>query len=110
MCRRRSASAISSTWGDALTTCETSTVGGLTWRMPTIRELESIVDDRLSMPVVDYVYFTDSIADLNRPYWSATTIFSNSAKAWGKYFFNGEIHSTTTYAGKGFPGAVSCVR
>jgi hypothetical protein len=76
--------------------------------LPSIRELATLVDDTRNAPVIDSSMFNDSLADLNRVYWSSTTIYTNPLSAWGVYFRDGQI--PTAQMSKTAPGAVRCVR
>ena len=59
------------TWKDALAYCEKLNLGGhKDWRLPTMKELESIVDFRYSRPSIDTEYFPDTQSSF---YWSSNT-------------------------------------
>jgi hypothetical protein len=67
-----------STWQDALLYCESLDLGGSTdWRLPNVRELQSLVDCGRIQPCVDPVFSTFS-----GHYWSSTSGFGNPADAW----------------------------
>ena len=91
-----------STWRNALSTCEALELAGQTdWRLPDIRELQSIVDDRKSFPAVPSAFSANE-----ENYWSATTDAQFSGDAWYVYFGSG-------FAGNGSkenPYRVRCVR
>ena len=57
------------------------------WRMPTRRELHSIVDrSRENPPAIDAAYFPRTV---NNWYWSASPYAPNAGSAWYVYFDNG---------------------
>ena len=77
------------TWEDAISYCEgLSLAGNDNWRLPNIKELESITDDTLSYPIIDTNFFPDAYAS---SYWSSTTYASTSSYAWPVFFSNGHV-------------------
>ncbi|MBK9440632.1 MAG: DUF1566 domain-containing protein [Comamonadaceae bacterium] len=56
------------------------------WRMPNIRELQSIVDRTVSDPSIDTVAFVNTPA---AHFWSASASANESINAWRVGFFNG---------------------
>jgi len=91
----------SMTWEDAISYCEGLTLAGHTdWRLPNIKELESITDDNID---IDTNFFPDVNAS---HYWSSTTRASDSSIAWFVNFSYGQVaryyKSTSNY--------VRCVR
>lgn len=81
-------------WEKALTRCERSTFGGYTdWRLPTINELQSLVDYSLSGPSINTTYFPDRSS---WSYWSSTTAahaYYTTDTAKGVYFHYGHTIS-----------------
>jgi hypothetical protein len=74
------------TWANAITTCESLTLGGYSdWRLPNIRELKSIVDRTRYNPAIspNFTAIDSSV------YWSSTTVASGSSYAWRVYFGGG---------------------
>ncbi|MGD9732770.1 MAG: DUF1566 domain-containing protein [Desulfamplus sp.] len=92
------------TWKDALSYCENLNLGGYTdWRLPTIKELLSIVDYSLYNPAIDTNIFKDTFAYF---YWSSTTDSNYTYSAWGVSFSTGDSYSP----GKGSNNYVRAVR
>lgn len=75
-------------WQAALDQCENLTAAEYTdWRAPTIKELESILDDTENDPVVDPIFFPETTSS---DYWSSTTYASSLNSTWGINFTDGE--------------------
>ncbi len=68
------------TWEEALTYADTlSHAGRGDWRLPNIKELRSINDERVSGPSFDTLVFGPGG---DRKVWSSTTLPNQTAKAW----------------------------
>ena len=94
----------SNSWEDAIGYCENLSLGGHTdWRLPNIKELESITDDSFDAPVIDTNYFPNAQRSL---YWSSTTFASMSSYAYYIDFTSGRIY----YYAKWVPFYTRCVR
>ncbi|MBI3903053.1 MAG: DUF1566 domain-containing protein [Nitrosomonadales bacterium] len=61
------------------------------WRLPSVKELASIVDRGLSNPATDSVTFPGLQADW---YWSSTPYTGASSLAWGVTFRDGSVAAT----------------
>jgi len=75
------------TWQQALRYCDVLELGGHDdWRMPSIREMQSIVDDTRSAPALDPVF--DSGRTATGFYWTGTTASWLASGAWvvGPYY------------------------
>lgn len=84
----RSAAATAMTWKEALAWCDDLTLAGYDdWRLPTIKELASIVEIGGASPAVDTSYFPDTLLAY---YWSSTTNDYYPDDAWLINFSNGE--------------------
>ncbi len=84
------------TWEAAISYCDGLNLAGKSdWRLPNIRELESITDDSKSNPVIDITAIpgTDSAS-----YWSSTTRINFTPQARLVYFANRRNTSTTRTA------------
>ena len=77
-------------WCDALAYCENMSFAGHDdWRLPNVRELQSIVDYGRFNPSIDPVFGAFSAA-----YWSSTSAASDPAGAWGIYFDGGVVDNS----------------
>jgi len=79
-------SIVSITWQEALSYCESLSLAEHTdWRLPSIKELRSIVDYCMYAPSIAPV-FNETFAS---EYWSSTTDASISDAAWAINFYSG---------------------
>ncbi|MDM8523686.1 DUF1566 domain-containing protein [Desulfococcaceae bacterium HSG8] len=77
-------------WKDAITYCEDIDLGGYNdWRLPTIKELESILNYDKFSPSIDEEYFPGTVS----AYWSSTNAFLSEEIAWRVDFGQGGIVS-----------------
>jgi hypothetical protein len=81
------------TWDDAqgvfIKNLNDNCFGGFSdWRLPTIKELSSIVNRGTYNPAVNTAYFPHTMSSA---YWSPTTSASQSDNAWYVYFYDGSI-------------------
>jgi hypothetical protein len=90
-------------WADAQKYCGNLVLGGQSdWRMPSLNELETIIDFSRSYPAIDPVFG----CRLDN-YWSSTAFNDAPSGAWDVLFNDGyvDVHSKT-----GFGFLVRCVR
>lgn len=74
------------TWDSALSYCEGLNLGGHSdWRLPNIRELESLTDDTRYNPTIDTNFFPNAYAS---HYWSSTTFARHLDVAWSLLFYD----------------------
>ena len=67
-------------WEEALAYSKTVSLGGKTdWRLPNVKEIQSLNDIKLFKPSFDKTYFPNV---LSGNYWSSTSLVQASEKAW----------------------------
>jgi len=92
------------TWEQALVSCEGFSIGGHDdWRLPNIKEIQSLNDETLSIPSVDRSFFPGFVSG---KCWSSTTQYSAATRAWYVDFQYGIV----TYEAKTTALNVLCVR
>jgi hypothetical protein len=97
-------SASSATWANALKSAVgDSTAGFGDWRLPNLKELESIVEDKCGSPSINSSVFPNT-PDWN--FWSASANARNSSYAWLVFFRYGNASSED----KNFDNHVRLVR
>jgi len=80
-------------WEDAINigiaSMNTMVFGGFSdWRLPTSKELESLVDRDTYDPAINYYLFPNTVSSY---YWSSTTYANNTNKAWCVGFYDGYV-------------------
>ena len=86
------------TWANSITNCEALVYAGHSdWRLPNIKELQSIVDYEIYSPAINGTYFPNTQSDF---YWSGTTYAVYTDVAWVVHFLNGDVYSD--YKGSGY--------
>ena len=76
-------------WNSAIDYCNNLDFEGYTdWRIPNIRELQSITNYGSDDPAIVVGWFNNNKSNL---YWSSTTVAYNTAWAWGVYLKDGTI-------------------
>jgi hypothetical protein len=94
-------------YSDAVTHCSSLALNGQTWRLPTLNELASTVDDVPTgnvSPAVDHTAFPNTSA--NQWYWSSVPSGSSTTESWMLNFEDGyTAHKPNTTL-----GIARCVR
>jgi Protein of unknown function (DUF1566)/Secretion system C-terminal sorting domain len=92
------------TWENALIYAEGLTLGGFSdWRLPNIKELQSINDERIINPSVSTTYFSTIGV---KKYWSSTSLPNQTTRAW----YLSTQFGITTYELKTVRQSLICVR
>jgi hypothetical protein len=78
-------------WEQALAYCEQLELGGFTdWRLPTIKEFSSLVNEKQVNPAINTTFFPTT---RSAPYWTGTTFAKHPGFAWYINFENGLEHN-----------------
>ncbi len=77
-------------WAGADAYCQSLQVDGGGWRLPTLHELQTLVDAKSSAPAIDTTFFSGTPTD--EPYWTSEPGAGASA---GSYWTVNFTHGTT---------------
>ena len=93
-------------WDNALQHAENLTLAGYSdWRLPNIKEIESLNDEKANAPSINISAFPNVVA---KKYWSSTSQFNQGGNAW---FIDFQNYGLTSYESKTTRGCyVMCVR
>ncbi|MCV2884806.1 DUF1566 domain-containing protein [Aestuariibacter sp. AA17] len=84
------------TWQQALKTAHGYSFANKTgWRLPNIKELETLVERRCERPALNETVFPSSQSD---DYWTSTPVATDPVRAWAIAFFNGSNTARTKQA------------
>lgn len=100
---QRAVPAQSYTWSQAMTYCANPGLPGAGWRLPSMKELQTIVDESSSNPAVDSSAFPNTPGEF---FWASSPVAGAGSEAWGVYFDSGVTGGVGTFAS----GRVRCVR
>ena len=104
-----SGTATTSTWDQAQTICGNLSLGGYSdWRLPSKRELITIVDYGVAYPgpTIEQAYFPSTVAGNASLYWTSTPYAGNATDAWYTSFDYGSVY----HSNKATNYYVRCVR
>jgi hypothetical protein len=90
-------------WEDAKTYCAALDLSGAGWRLPNVKELQTIVDETRADPAIDETAFPSTPSEL---FWTSSPVAGNANYAWNVYFNYGDSNAD----GVLYTGRVRCVR
>lgn len=102
------------TWDAAVTYCANLTLGGAKWRLPSVRELSTLVDEVLVAPSINRTMFPNTLygARSNNWYWASHRQRGSTTASWALNFddgftgFNSGAAAWNTFG----PSHAKCVR
>jgi hypothetical protein len=100
---QRAASDLQLTWAEAKLACEGLPTAGGGWRMPSMSELQSIIDESQADPAIDAAAFPDTPSE---GFWAATPLAGSTTAAWFVSFLDGIAYNALLE----HPYRVRCVR
>ena len=74
---------------DAMTYCSDLVLAGVGWRLPSIKELQTIVDESKYNPAIDPIAFPDTPINY---FWSSSLYAGDSGSAWYVAFNVGYVY------------------
>lgn len=91
------------TWNEANAACAALDLQGKGWRLPNMKELQTLVDERQAAPAIDTAAFPDTPAE---GFWAATPLVDAPNSAWFVSFDEGIAYNALTT----HPYRYRCVR
>jgi hypothetical protein len=91
------------TWAAAKTYCAGLSLAGSGWRLPTAKELQTIVDESRTNPSIDTTAFPSTPSTY---FWSSSLLVGSSSSAWLVPFYYGGAYDYEVSV----PGYARCVR
>jgi len=93
-------------WNEANTYCHTLQLAGTGWRLPTVKELDSIVLPSIYNPTIDTTVFQNYFSGTFGDYWTSSVGAGTTDKMWRLHLWSGGMRPTYT----NLDGVNRCVR
>jgi hypothetical protein len=88
---QRDAEAGAHTWAEAKTYCETLTVAAGGFRLPSMKELQTLIDESAADPAIDAAAFPGAPGE---SFWTGSPLAGSMAEAWFVNFYNGVAYTS----------------
>jgi Protein of unknown function (DUF1566) len=79
------------TWSDAKTYCETLALAGGGFRLPNMKELQTLIDESTADPAIVGAAFP---AAPSESFWTATPLAADASESWFVNFYNGVAYTS----------------
>ncbi|MEA2697416.1 MAG: hypothetical protein QOI66_1687 [Myxococcales bacterium] len=93
----------SRTWSEAAAACASAPSDVGSWRLPDVKELQTLIDESRADPAIDQAAFPDTPSE---SFWASTPLAGQPGFAWFVSFHNGVAYNSPTES----PHRVRCVR
>jgi hypothetical protein len=84
---QRAVASSAMTWANAKSYCTALNLGGSGWRLPSMKELQTIVDKTRSNPAIDPTAFPSTPSDY---FWSSSPVAGYADGVWSVDFLSGD--------------------
>lgn len=84
-------------WNDALACAKSiATRTGMAWRLPNVKELQSLVNPNAIAPTIDTTVFPGTPSDV---FWTSTPSSREASTVWIVHFYHGNVYNGSRYNG-----------
>jgi WD40 repeat protein len=83
---QRSLDAATRSWSEAGAYCASLTLDGAGWRLPNMKELQTLIDERTTSPAIDRAAFPDTPSEA---FWTSSPLVGGPVEAWFVNFYSG---------------------
>ncbi len=80
------------TWNEAKNRCAILSLAGSGWRLPNMKELQTLIDETAMNPAIDSTALGDAPPDA---FWTSTPLAADATQAWFVSFYSGVAYTST---------------
>jgi hypothetical protein len=88
---QRDVDPLTRTWTDAKAYCATLALAGGGFRLPNMKELQTLIDENAADPAIDAAAFPDTPSE---SFWTATPLAADATESWFVNFYNGVAYTS----------------